>query len=74
MIIIGLHDEHKIVDHDSDQIKSALVDCQKMLADSRRRDARPDNLDHMSVNQLQEEKVSVQKVLLEFEKQYGRPV
>jgi len=77
LIIIGLQGDHKIVDHDSDQVnlkQAALIDCQKTLANSRRRDARPDNLDHMSLYQLQEEKVSVQRVLLAFEKQYGRPV
>ena len=54
--------------------QAALDDCQQSLADNRQKAGRPDNVDHMSIEQLQEEKISVQRVLLAFEKQYGRPV
>lgn len=77
LIITELQDQHKITDQDSDEIKSkrvALNDCQQTLADNRQKAGRPDNLDHMSLEQLQEEKLSVQRVLLMFEKQHGRPV
>lgn len=77
LIITGLQDQHKVIDQESDKVKvkrAALKDCQQTLADSRQEAGRPDNVDHMSLEQLQEEKVSVQKVLLEFEKEHGRPV
>ena len=69
--------QHKVADQDSDEIelkRAALNECQQTLADNRQKASRPDNVDHMSLEQLQEEKLSVQRVLLEFEKQYGRPV
>jgi len=48
--------------------------CQKLLADNRREAGRPDSLDHMSLEQLQEEKLSVQKTLIQYESEHGRPV
>ncbi|XP_065910926.1 protein FAM13A-like isoform X2 [Dysidea avara] len=52
---------------------TALEKCQKLLADNRRKAGRPDSLDHMSLEQLREEKLSVQKTLIEFENEHGRP-
>jgi len=66
-----------MIDQDSDEIKlkqEALNNCQQTLADNRREAGRPDSMNHMSLEQLQEEKLSVQKVLLAFEKDHGRPV
>ena len=57
LIITGLQDQHKIIDHDSDEIKSkrvALSECQQTLADGRLKAGRPDDLNHMSLEQLQE--------------------
>ena len=77
LIMTGLQDQHKVIDQGSDEIKSkraALSECQQTIADNRLKAGRPDNLDHMSLEQLQEEKISVQRVLLSFEKGHGRPV
>lgn len=51
-----------------------LEKCQKLLADNRREAGRPDSLDHMSLEQLREEKLSVQKTLIQYESKHGRPV
>ena len=51
-----------------------LEKCQKLLADNRKEAGRPDNLDHMSLEQLREEKLSVQKTLIQYESEHGRPV
>jgi len=51
-----------------------LEKCQKLLADNRREAGRPDSLDHMSLEQLREEKLSVQKTLIQYESEHGRPV
>ncbi|XP_065910933.1 protein FAM13B-like [Dysidea avara] len=54
-------------------VHTALEKCQKLLADNRRKAGRPDSLDHMSLEQLREEKLSVQKTLIEFENEHERP-
>ena len=69
-----LQDQHKINDQSSNKIKAVVNECQEKLAANRQDAGRSDNLDHMSLEQLQEEKASVQRVLLQFEREHGRPV
>lgn len=62
---------HKV---DSFSIQEMVREIERKLAEKRKKFNRPENVEDFTYEQLLDEKMSMQKALLEIENTYGRPV
>lgn len=60
-------------EHGIPSVEESLSRAQQYLSENRRQNQRPENFDEMTGDEIHNEKIAMQKALLQFESVHGRP-